>query len=343
MPPRSTSAKIRPPWFFVVVFSLLAFSLAQFPGVPGTPPASAPVQASGETPKEGILPSSEAPSPSGPPEGMTIEEWNRTAVVDLTAQPRPARAPKPKPEERRGIFPTAPGVEMVQDDPSAVRVYPLQTLVNHATLVQVPGTVLKAWCGDLQGWTLEGEANYVSVKPLAGDLSTNLHVLTTEGRMYSFRLYSSASGAYTDVFQVKGAAGYQANVASLVDERVADARRELAAEYDRKLQEAVSGAREEWVRGYASQTFFDYAVGQGRSFQVLGAFNDATFTYFRVRGDEKPIVFLESRQGMKWVREALNFNVTGGDFYRVQKLLEPNQRFVLKLRDEEVKIARRGA
>ena len=322
-PPVSLSKKVA----FVLI--LLAFSQIYFAEVPGQAP-------------QGPQPA-QADDLAGLPEGMTIQEWNRTAVKDLTAEPQPVRAPRPTAEEKRGIFPAAPGVETVQDDPGAVRVYPIQTLVNHATLIQVPGVVLKAWCGDLQAWTLEGESNYVSIKPLAGGLSTNLHVLTTEGRMFSFRLYSNPGGSYTDVFLVRGAAGYQANLASLVDEKVAAARRELAAEYDRKLQEAVSSTRADWVRDYAGQTFFDYAVGEGRSFRVEGVFNDATFTYFRVKGDEKPIVFLESKQGMKWVREALNFNVTDGDFYRVQKLIEPHQRLILKLREEEVKISRRGA
>ncbi len=241
-----------------------------------------------------------------------------------------------------GIFTVAPGVESVQDDSAAVRVYPLQTLVNHATLIQVPAVVLKAWCGDLQGWALEGESNYVSIKPLAAGLSTNLHVLTTDGRMYNFRLSSADRGAYTDVFQVRGASGYRADTGKLLDERVADLKRRLDAEYDAKLKAAIAKARTDWVRDYAAKTFFDYKIGEGRSFHVEGVFNDATFTYFRVRGDEKPIVFLETRHGFKWTREVVNFNVTDGNFYRVQKVLEPGQRFVLKLRDEEVKISRRG-
>lgn len=321
------SVSLIPKTAFILI--LLAFSQIYFAEVPDPAPQMSQTIKAEDHP--------------GAPDGMTMEEWNRTAVVDLTAEPKPVRAPKPTAEEKRGIFPAAPGVETVQDDPNAVRVYPVQTLVNHATLIQVPGIVLKAWCGDLQGWTLEGESNYVSIKPLAGGLSTNLHVLTTEGRMYNFRLYSNPGGSYTDVFQVKGATGYQANVASLVDERVAALKKDLDAEYEKKLQGVLGQAQADWVRDYAGTTFFDYAVGEGRSFKVEGTFNDATFTYFRVKGDEKPIVFLESKQGLKWVREALNFNVTDGDFYRVQKLLEPNQRFVLKLRDEEVKIARRGA
>jgi hypothetical protein len=35
--------------------------------------------------------------------------------------------------------------------------------------------------------------------------------------------------------------------------------------------------------------------------------------------------------------------VTDGNFYRVQKILTPHQRFVLKLRNEEVTISRKGA
>lgn len=313
---------------FAFVFILVAFSQLHFSQVPASAQPSSPA-----TPAE---------EPIGPPEGMTIQEWNRTAVVDLTTQPQAGRAPKPTAEEKRGIFPAGPGVESVQDDPNAVRVYPVQTLVNHATLIQVPSVVLKAWCGDLQGWTLEGESNYVSIKPLAGTLSTNLHVLTTDGRMYNFRLYSNPNGSYTDVFQVKGGAGYQANVGSLVDERVAEAIKQLDADYDKKFQEAMSQAQLQWVRDYAGKTFFDYAIAEGRSFKIEGVFNDGTFTYFRVKGDEKPIVFLEARQGFKWVREVINFNVTDGNFYRVQKLLEPHQRFVLKLRDEEVTISRKG-
>ena len=320
----------------------LALTSTLSPILPFRAQQSAPATSADGDHKSRDLPSSEAPEDPGPPEGMTMQEWNRTAVKELPPDSQAGRAPKPSTEEKRGIFAAGPGVESVQDDPNAVRVYPVQTLVNHATLIQVPSVVLKAWCGDLQGWTLEGESNYVSIKPLAGSLSTNLHVLTTDGRMYNFRLYSNPNGAYTDVFQVKGSGAYQANVGQLVNERVADARKTLDAEYEKKLQDAMAQAQLQWVRDYAGKTFFDYAIEEGRTFKVEGFFNDGTFTYFRVKGDEKPIVFLESKQGWKWVREVINFNVTDGNFYRVQKLLEPHQRFVLKLRNEEVTISRKG-
>ena len=312
------------------IFILLAFSRVYFADPPDPPQAVAPI--------------AEVP---GPPEGMTQQEWNRTAVKDLTGGSNSAAVPKPTALEKRGIYPQAPGVESVQDDPAAVQVYPVQTLVNHATLIQVPSVVSKAWCGDLQGWTLEGENNYVSVKPLAGDLSTNLHVLTTDGRMYNFRLFSSPGGGYTDVFQVKGASVYQANSAKLLEDREAELKKQIEAEYDKKLKEGMEHAQAEWVRDFSGKTHFDYAVQEGKTFKVLGVFNDESFTYFHVRGDEKPTLFLETYLGRwpfrKWSRELVNFNVTGGDFYRVQKLLEPRQRFVLKLRKEEVKITRKGA
>ena len=312
------------------IFILLAFSRVYF----ADPPDPAPV----DPPQAEVL---------GPPEGMTQQEWNRTAVKDLTGDSNSAPAPKPTALEMRGIYPQAPGVESVQDDAGAVRVYPVQTLVNHATLIQVPSVVSKAWCGDLQGWTLEGESNYVSVKPLAASLSTNLHVLTTDGRMYNFRLFSSPGGGYTDVFQVKGNSAYQANATRLQEERESALRKELESDYEKKLTENLEHAHAEWARDFAGKTYFGYAVQEGKAFKVLGVFNDDNFTYFRVRGDEKPTLFLETHQGRwpfrKWTRELVNFNVTGGDFYRVQKLLEPCQRFVLKLRKEEVKITRKGA
>lgn len=277
--------------------------------------------------------------PIGPPNGMTQAEWNMTAVKELVPK---GHSPKPAESELRGIYWEASGVESVQDDPNTVRVYPVSALVNHATVIQVPGTVLKAWCGDLQGWTLEGENNYVSVKPLAGELSTNLHVLTVNGRMYNFRLFSASNGSYTDVFQVKSNSGYTVNADRLLEERTAAIRKQLDAEYSQKQKEQMAQAQDKWVRDYASKTFFDYGVDQGRAFKVQGVFNDQAFTYFRVAGDEKPTIFLETKTGRKWSRELLDFNVTGNDFYRVQKLLEPNQRFVLKLRTEEVKISRKG-
>ncbi len=326
---------MRPDRILAFFFILLAFSLIGF------------AQAPNEGHKTEDFPSSEMPTPPGPPDGMSMQEWNRTAVKDPKGLLASSEAPpKPTAEEKRGVYSEGPGVESVQDDPTVVRVYPLQTLVNHATLIQVPGTVSKAWCGDLQGWTLEGEANYVSVKPLAADLSTNLHVLTADGRMENFRLTSAASGAYTDVFQVKAPAVYQPNPSQALEGQEAKLRKQLDAEYAKKLQDEASQARQEWIRQYAGRTFFDYAIEQGRSFRVEGVFNDESFTYFRVRGDEKPTLFLETRQGhfpfYRWVRELVNFNVTGGDFYRVQKLLEPGQRFALKLRKEEVTITRKG-
>ena len=312
------------------VLILLAFSRIYFADSPYPPPK---IPAAAEA--------------LGPPEGMTQQEWNRTAVVDLTGDSDRPPVPKPTAADKRGVYPLAPGVQSVQDDPDAVRVYPVETLVNHATLIQVPGAVSRAWCGDLQAWTLEGDANYVSVKPLATNLSTNLHVLTADGRMYNFRLTSGQGGSYTDVFQVKATPGYEAKQEKARQDREAELKNRLDEEYAKKLKEDTDSAQAEWARDFAGRTYFDYSVQEGRAFRVEGVFNDESFTYFRVRGDEKPTLFLETRQGRwpfrKWTRELVNFNVTGGDFYRVQKLLEPGQRFVLKLRKEEVKIRRRGA
>ena len=328
--------KLHPGRIFSFVLILLVFSLIGF----------------AQTPREGHkteeIPSSEIP---GPPDGMTIQEWNRTAVKDprhlLDGPQASAAPPKPSLEERRGIYAEGPGVEVVQDDPAVVRVYPVQALVNHATVIQVPGTVSKAWCGDLQGWTLEGEGSYVSVKPLAPGLSTNLHVLMADGRMENFRLSSAVSGPYTDLFQVKAPAVYRPDPGQDLQTQEAKLRKEMEAQLAKKLQDEVAQARQAWIRQYAGQTFFDYAIEQGRSFQVEGVFNDDRFTYFRVRGDEMPTLYLESRQGhfpfYRWVRELVNFNVTDGGFYCVQKLLAPGQRFVLKLRKEEVTIRRTGS
>jgi type IV secretory pathway VirB9-like protein len=324
----------------LVVLAALTFTAIIYaqatPKTPLSPPPQQPAAAATTT-----TPPPTATTAKPAPEDI-VPDWNRGPGVDLTTQ-RPGRAPKPTPEEKRGIYPEAPGVESVQDDPNTVRVYPIQTLVNHATLIQVPSEVRKAWCGDLQAWTLEGEGNYVSVKPLSGDLSTNLHILTTDGRMYNFRLVSIPNGSYTDVFQVKSNNGYQANIDHLVDERVAALKRELQADYEQKIKTATDRASFDAARQYALQTHTDYEWSNAKSFSVSKVFNDNAFTYWTATGDEKPTIYLETKQGHKWVRELVNFNVTDGNFYRVQKILQnKDQRFVLTLRDDSLIITRRG-
>ncbi|MEJ2368902.1 MAG: TrbG/VirB9 family P-type conjugative transfer protein [Acidobacteriota bacterium] len=241
-----------------------------------------------------------------------------------------------------GVYHPSPGVTTVIDNPNVPRVYDLACRTDHATLIQVPASVTKAWCGDLQGWTVDGQGNYVSLKPLAAGLSTNLHVLTANGRMYNFRCRSSAKGRYTDVFAVHGTKGYQVKVSRLVDQKAEEIQAKLQVKYQKRLAKALAKAKFDWARRYAEQTFTDYQVEQAKTFTISKVYNDPHFTYFFVSGDEKPTVYLETHHGLgHWTREVLNFNVTGGDFYRVQKILEPGQRFVLVLRHDEARISRR--
>jgi len=282
----------------------------------------------------------------------TIKDWNRTAVQELPPGPK---APKPSPEELRNIYTLSPGVQVVEDDPASPRVYPLEALVNHATLIQVPYPVEKAWCGDLQAWTLEGDSNYVSIKPLGPEQTTNLHVLTTNGRMFNFRLTSRQSGNYTDVLQVRKAEQYGLGGQALQERHDAEIKAQLAAEFQAAYDQKVSSSEFEYIRSYADSAAWGYHVDQARTFRVRGVFSDQHFTYFTVLGDERPTVYLETAQPAstaakvftlgihrhKWVRELLNFDLTKGTFYRVQRVLRQDQRLVLLLRKDTATITRR--
>ena len=318
----------------------------------GQQSARAPVEVAIEPPLGSPEAQAHAPIPDNPVpefvdhEGTSQAEWNRAAVQELPrVEPKAGRPPKPTAKDRAGIYPSSTGVWAIQDDPSSERVYPLDCLVSHCTVIQTPGVVVKAWCGDLTAWKLEGGQTYVSIKPLAGDLSTNLHILTEAGRLYSFRLWSHETGDYTDLFTIRGSGAYLADQGALEKKRVDQIKQELSEQYEAKLKDAQEKQRFDWVKNYAQQTAWDYRVEQppNGSFTIRGVFNDEHFTYFHASGDEKPTIFLEAKQGHKWVRELCNFEVTGGDFYRVQKLIMTGQRFVLKLRASEAIISRRGS
>lgn len=279
--------------------------------------------------------------------GVSEAQANQAALNILQAPPvqdaPSGRPPKPTPKDKADIYPRSTGVQTVQDDPSMEKVYPVDCLVNHSTVFKVPGTVLKAWCGDLRGWQLEGGQSYVAVRPNGADLSTNLHILTESGRLYTWRLWSHAEGDYTDLFLVQPSASYEADVQALERQRTEKIRQEVASQYDAQMKQALQEKQFDWVSKYAQQTFWNYRIEKpsDNSFIVTGVFNDATFTYFHVTGDEKPTVFLEAKSGGRWVRELLNFDVTGGDFYRVQKILMSGQRLILKLRSSEAVITRK--
>ena len=282
----------------------------------------------------------------------TIKDWNRTAVQELPERPK---APKPSPEELRAIYTVSPGVQIVEDDPNSPRVYPLEALVNHATLIQVPYPVEKAWCGDLQAWTLEGDSNYVSIKPLGPEQTTNLHVLTTNGKMFNFRLTSRQSGSYTDVLQVRKAEPYGLSNQALQEKHEAELKAQLAAEFQAAYDKKAANDEFDYIRAYADNTAWGYRVEQARGFRVRGVFSDQAFTYFTVVGDERPTVYLETAHGTstaakvftlgihqhKWVRELLNFDLTKGNFYRLQRVLRGDQRLVLLLRDDKATIRRK--
>ena len=286
----------------------------------------------------------------------TSEDEPGTEDWDDFTPPERAKAQKPSPEELRAIHTLSPGVQVVEDDPDSPRVYPLESLVNHATLIQVPYPIQKAWCGDLQAWTLEGDSNYVSVKPLGPEQTTNLHVLTTNGRMYNFRLYSRQSGSYTDVIQVRKAEPYGLSEQAIREKREAELKAKLEAELQAAYEKKAANGEFEYIRAYAESAAWGYRVDQARTFRVRGVFSDQAFTYFTVLGDERPTVYLETARDTKpatrvftlglhrhkWVRELLNFDLTRGNFYRVQRVLRRDQRLVLLLRDDQATIRRKA-
>jgi type IV secretory pathway VirB9-like protein len=174
---------------------------------------------------------------------------------------------------------------------------PINTSIRNATMLFLPDgeEVREISCGDPDFWTVTASANKVVMKPSKDGATTNLHLETLTGRVYSFKLTSTKGIPDSKLFV--NAQGFPdaserpkyftaAHVESL--EAELDVLRNLAAAATRDAEAAIAKFQQQ----YPAQLQFTYQLPKyEKPFYVRAIWNDGRFTYLKTDARELPALY----------------------------------------------------
>lgn len=208
--------------------------------------------------------------------------------------------------------------------------------VRFSTLIVLPQDeeILDFATGDKDFWIINGVHNLCYVHPAQTGIRSDLHLITSSGRVYSFLLteisnepnaepdlklfvepkeQSSIAGLGTPEGFVRASEleAYKKELAAVREQ----AEEEIQAA-DKKAVEAISKFRSD----YPGKLQFDYDVDKKASadpFLVTAIFHDDTFTYIKCEATEKPSLY-EIKDGKP---NLINFQLENG-VYIVPKVLD---------------------
>ena len=218
-------------------------------------------------------------------------------------------------------------------------VVPLRAKLRFTTMIILPEQeeILDFVCGDKEFWVVSGAQNLAYIKPAKAGAVTNLNLVTSSGRVYSFVLTEGAADPDLKVFvQPDGAMAasgapqrfYPARDVEALRREIDDAQRD-AADARRQLDGAradVAKAVEEQVNqfraSFPAELQFPYRFkAHQRPFNVSAIFTDGRFTYIRAEASELPALYEVVDDGRGTSPNLVNFQVERG-LYIVPKVLE---------------------
>jgi type IV secretion system protein VirB9 len=202
-------------------------------------------------------------------------------------------------------------------------VIPLTTKLRYTTMILLPEQeeILDVVCGDRDFWVISAAQHIAHVKPAKEGAATNLNLVTTSGRVYSF-LLTEQKGAQPDLkvyvtADPSVAAGpkkfYSAADMAAQQAEVTAARAAVTAA-EQRTAEAIA----DFKREYPAALHFDYPVAKyERPFFVRSVWHDGQFTYIKADATELPALY-EIKDGSPAL---VNFQVEHGT-YVVPKVIE---------------------
>ena len=202
----------------------------------------------------------------------------------------------------------------------------LNTRLRFASMIVLPEgeDIVDFVCGDADWWVINVVHNTAHVKPAKEGAITNLHLVTTSGRIYSFLVAEVKNAAMPDlkVYVQPDPSGVKAGKPKYasyaqVESLEAELRQAQAAiEATQKIGEkAVAEAKAQ----VPTTLQFPYqAVPYTKPFLIRWIWHDGTFTYIRTDARERPVLYemLDGKPAM------LNFDMPTPDTYVVPKVLE---------------------
>jgi type IV secretory pathway VirB9-like protein len=199
----------------------------------------------------------------------------------------------------------------------------LTTRLRYTTMIQLPDEeeILDVVCGDRDFWVISATQHVAHVKPAKEGASTNLHLVTASGRVYSFLLTEQKTGEHDLKVYVTADAAMAATPKRFYSAADLEATRAEVADA-RAAAEAAKRAADEslarYRRGYPARLQFVYKpLKYERPFFVRSIWHDGEFTYLRTDARELPALY-ELQDGAPAL---LNFRVEHG-LYVVPKVLE---------------------
>jgi type IV secretion system protein VirB9 len=217
-------------------------------------------------------------------------------------------------------------------------VIPLRAKLRFTTMIILPEQeeILDFVCGDKEFWVVSGVQNLAYIKPAKAGAVTNLNLVTSSGRVYSFVLAEGNAEPDLKVFvQPDGALGAAGVPPRFHPERDVEA---LRREIDDARQDAVDARRQlDGVRAEAAKTVeeqvnqfrasfpaelrFPYRFkAHDRPFNVSAIFTDGRFTYIRAEAAELPALYEVVDDGRGTAPNLVTFQVDRG-LYIVPKVL----------------------
>lgn len=214
----------------------------------------------------------------------------------------------------------ADGIREVQYDERGLVTIQARLRVSTTIVLPADETILDYVCGDKDFWIINGSHNIAHIKPAKAGAWTNLNLVTSSGRIYSFRLQEGGESPDFKVFVTSpgGTASaprrfYTAEDVETLRAQLAEAQAAVAAAKQGAL-EAIEAQRAD----YPSRLRFDYDFArQKKPFAVAAIWHDGASTYIRSAARELPALY-EEKEGTP---NLVNYQVHDGT-YIVPKVLE---------------------
>lgn len=221
---------------------------------------------------------------------------------------------------------------------AAKSIVPISAKVRYSTMIVLPegDDIMDVVCGDKEFWPVDATRNFALVKPSKEGATTNLHLITARGAVYSFLLKEGGTTPDLKV-TVQSDGPVQGKVKYVPVAQVEAVEAELASA--RAAVKTAADQRDQAVQAfksdYPTDLRFTYRTELGKPpFLVRAIWHDDQFTYLRIDGREKPALY-EVVDGKPAV---VNFTVKNGT-YVVPKLMTKGY---LKLGEAKLEFAEEG-
>jgi len=193
--------------------------------------------------------------------------------------------------------------------------------IRFSTMIVLPegDDIMDVVCGDKEFWPVDATRNMAMVKPSKEGATTNLHLITARGSVYSFLLKEGGTATPDLKVTVQSDGPAPGKVKYVPVAQVEAVEAELASA--RAAMKTAAEQRDQAVQAfksdYPTDLRFTYRADFGKPpFLVRAIWHDDEFTYLKVDGREKPALY-EVVDGKPAL---VNFQVKNGT-YIVQKVM----------------------